>query len=237
MSASIGSSARRRRAISSAKKSELESNDSYFDSKTKKQLQYLPPIFTWMLLLGLHLGIFLFVHWRVHSFPYQVHSSEASLETPNFFESNARVYLNTLFSFGPRVTGSKANEIYAKEYITSVIEKINSDVHPTKKLSIDVQNVSGVFHMENILGTEYYSVYRNLKNIVVKLDPKDGVSDHLLINCHYDTATNSPGVYLIMCEFVYFSVTGRRNMQTGTFRPIDEISLPTELFKSLYCYT
>ncbi|KAJ8306047.1 hypothetical protein KUTeg_016592 [Tegillarca granosa] len=174
MSASVGTSARRRKPISSAKKSQLESNDSYFDSKTKKHLPYLPSIFTWALLIGLHLGIFLLVHWRVHSFPYQVDSSEASLETHHFYESNARVHLNTLFSFGPRVTGSNANEIYAKEYITSVIDKIKVDVHPTKKMSIDVQNVSGSFHMENILGTEYYSVYRNLKNIVVKLDPKDG---------------------------------------------------------------
>ena len=115
-----------------------------------------------------------------------------------FEEETARKHLDTLVSFGQRPVGSYANEKLAKDYILAELYKIKKNIVSTAHtLQVDQHNVSGQFNMN--LKSDFLSVYRNLKNLVAKLDPvsnfEDATENSVLVNCHYDSVTGSPGKF------------------------------------------
>jgi len=65
---------------------------------------------------------------------------------------------------------------------------MNAERH---SLDIDVQRVSGTFAID-FLG-QFTSCYDNVNNVIVKLCPKHGSNDSLLVNCHYDSFINATG--------------------------------------------
>lgn len=136
--------------------------------------------------------IYLLMYALFHSFPSAV--KEAGSSKNKFCEERARHHLENITSFGPRVAGSNANEVHAKEYLMKEIQKIEKQHHPSKRMEIDLQITSGSFHLVNFIQTNFYSVYRNMQNIVVKITDQEESDDSFLINCHHDSVSSSPGI-------------------------------------------
>lgn len=136
--------------------------------------------------------IYLLMYTLFHSFPSAVKEAESSEN--KFCEERARYHLENITSFGPRVAGSNANEVHAKEYLMKEIQKIEKQHHPSKRMEIDLQITSGSFHLVNFIQTNFYSVYRNMQNIVVKITDEEESDDSFLINCHHDSVSSSPGI-------------------------------------------
>jgi uncharacterized protein (DUF433 family) len=95
-----------------------------------------------------------------------------------------------LYILGPKVAGTPKNEVLAFGHILRAVFRI-SEESESQNITIDHQLASG--HNTN------YSNYRNLQNIVVKLN---GNSDHaVMLNCHFDSVAGSPGASddIVMC--------------------------------------
>ena len=143
-----------------------------------------------LLITLFNLIIFGFVRYRINQFPRPL---KQGIKSPKdkFYEANARVHLEHFALHGPRVVGSEANEIHAYSYILSELNKIKKDCLPSKEMIIDEQNVTGTFDIAFL--SEFVSVYRNIKNIAVKLSSETGSKQSLLFSCHFDSIMDSPG--------------------------------------------
>jgi len=146
----------------------------------------------WLLIFSLFAAILLYVHALFSALPPAVSVDSA---TPGqFVEERARQTLNDLTAFGARPVGSRANEQLTVDYLLNEIAKVRSVMNAEEhSLDVDVQRVSGTFALD-FLG-QFTSCYDNINNIIVKLCPKHGSNDSLLVNCHYDSVINSTGIY------------------------------------------
>ncbi|KAK3709030.1 hypothetical protein QZH41_014908 [Actinostola sp. cb2023] len=118
--------------------------------------------------------------------PHDTHYGE-------FSEDRARVHLDVITSFGPRPTGSIANEIHTVNYILEQIRKIKATAKKSIVIEIDVQRPTGTFVLEFLDG--FTSHYYNITNIVVRVSPVTNYPpDHtVLVNAHFDSVPNSLG--------------------------------------------
>ncbi|XP_031550512.1 endoplasmic reticulum metallopeptidase 1-like isoform X2 [Actinia tenebrosa] len=110
-----------------------------------------------------------------------------------FSEERARVHLDAITSFGPRPTGSVANEIHTVKYILDQVANIKLSAKKSVVIEVDVQKPSGTFFLDFLDG--FTSHYYNITNIVVRVSPvKNSPPEHsVLINAHFDSVPNSPG--------------------------------------------
>jgi len=110
-----------------------------------------------------------------------------------FVEEKARKHLETITSFGPRPTGSYANEVQAVNYIVGALQKIKDSATEDVIIEIDIQKASGSFRLDFLEG--FTSVYRNVTNILVRITPKSSYppKNTVLVNGHFDTVPGSPG--------------------------------------------
>ncbi|XP_066142542.1 endoplasmic reticulum metallopeptidase 1-like isoform X2 [Euwallacea fornicatus] len=109
----------------------------------------------------------------------------------SFIAERAYDILKHLTIIGPRVAGSYENEVLAVKVITSEIEGILQQAHPSHVVEVDIQKASGAFNLAFLDGMT--NVYRDVQNIVVKVGSRINSSHSLLINCHFDTVMDSPG--------------------------------------------
>lgn len=94
--------------------------------------------------------------------------------------------LNQTFNFptGPKVTGSRANEDWAVNYILDYVNEVKRNASRPDDIQVQHQMVSG-------LNENWAMHYENIQNVIVRLQGED---DHaLLINCHFDSVPGSPG--------------------------------------------
>ena len=144
----------------------------------------------WLLIFLFFAVIVLYIHTAFNIFPPAVTIDSAI--TGQFVEERARKTLNDLTAFGSRPVGSKANEELSVDYLVNEITQIRSQMNAEQhSLDIDVQRVSGTFAID-FLG-QFTSCYDNVNNVIVKLCPKRGSNDSLLVNCHYDSFINATG--------------------------------------------
>jgi len=144
----------------------------------------------WLLIISFFAAILLYVHAVFNTFPPAVTVDNAS--AGQFVEERARKTLEDLTAFGARPVGSRANEELTVDYLLNEIIQIRSRMNVDQhSLDVDVQRVSGTFSID-FLG-QFTSVYDNVNNVIVKLCPKRGSNDSLLVNCHYDTQINTTG--------------------------------------------
>ena len=113
--------------------------------------------------------------------------------TSDFVEERARKHLEAITSFGPRPTGSYANEIQAVNYITEALEKIKASAREDIIIEIDIQKPSGSFDLGFLAG--FTSIYRKITNVLVRISPKDSYppKNTVLMNGHFDSVPGSPG--------------------------------------------
>lgn len=89
------------------------------------------------------------------------------------------------------LSGSYENEVLAADYIRRELERIKQTSDPAHRLTIDVQKPRGSFNLKFVDGMTHH--YRNIQNIIVKLESGHGAKDALLVNCHFDSVPMSPG--------------------------------------------
>uniref|UniRef100_A0A1Q3FHC3 FXNA-like protease n=2 Tax=Culex tarsalis TaxID=7177 RepID=A0A1Q3FHC3_CULTA len=112
-----------------------------------------------------------------------------------FIAGRAWENLKVLNDFGPKPTGSDANERLAVDYLKREIELIRASKHRNQELVVKHQlGVTGGYPIA-FMGNPLTSLYRNVQNLVVKLpgESDNGTSPALMLNCHFDTVASSPG--------------------------------------------
>lgn len=137
--------------------------------------------------------IYLSMYLLFHSFPTPI-KEETGLSGNQFCEERARYHLENITKFGPRVAGSYANEVQAKDYLLMEVQRMEQQLHASKRMEIDLQITSGSFQLVDFIQTTFFSVYRNMQNVVVKITEQKESEDSFLINCHYDSVSSSPGI-------------------------------------------
>ncbi|KAA0200220.1 Endoplasmic reticulum metallopeptidase 1, partial [Fasciolopsis buskii] len=111
-----------------------------------------------------------------------------------FSSDNARIHLQKITSLGPRPAGSSANELLAADYLRRELQNIALSaglLGPTVTFDEQVASYSSFqagFHV---------SAYNNLRNFLLRIDSstphENSTKRAFLINCHYDSAVESPG--------------------------------------------
>lgn len=108
-----------------------------------------------------------------------------------FIAERAKNILVNLTNIGPRVTGSYENEIVAVNFLKNTIESIIGQAKPIHKIELDFQKISGSFPLTFLDGMTH--VYHDVQNVVVKIGSHKGSEHSILMNCHFDTVSDSPG--------------------------------------------
>jgi len=97
--------------------------------------------------------------------------------------------LKSLVALGPRVVGSRENELEAVGIISTRMRTLRAERSAVHDIEIDVQVASGSYiHWGAV------NMYQSIQNIVVKISPKGSKSKTwVLVNSHYDTVPAGPG--------------------------------------------
>ncbi|XP_055714427.1 endoplasmic reticulum metallopeptidase 1-like [Phlebotomus papatasi] len=119
----------------------------------------------------------------------EVHWVEGPGNVEKFSGVRAKEYLRQLTSLGPKVAGSRENEICAVNLLVKWLNEIKSIAEDHgRNLDIDVQISNGSLYDHNL------AVYFGVKNVVARLRPGPQTPpDSLLVNAHFDTAPTSEG--------------------------------------------
>ena len=143
----------------------------------------------WGAVFALFICVLHYIHRNSQSFPPALTSSVAGHQF--FSEERARDFLSRLVDVGPRPVGSDANEKKAVNILLGEINKIKEQAKDSVVIQVDIQKASGSFSINFLEG--FTSVYENIQNVIVKLDPSTGATDSLMLNCHYDSVIGAPG--------------------------------------------
>lgn len=140
------------------------------------------------------LTVLIIVNVFVYYMDNKLPPTESKNSTTNdFVAERAMSTLIKLANLGPRPVGSYENEQLAFNLLKTEINDIKNEVDNVNDIEMYNQKVSGSFIL-NMKNWKYLLSYENLQNIVVKIDPKQGMNDAILLNCHYDTVPAGPGV-------------------------------------------
>lgn len=111
-----------------------------------------------------------------------------------FQETLARKHLQFVTKLGPRPSGSVNNEIHAKRYLLSELQKV---VKIAEAFGLHAQLEEQVARPSTFQTHAHITSYVNIPNLLLRLhDPRVSRQSEprsVLINCHYDTAPQSPG--------------------------------------------
>lgn len=167
----------------------LENTSDSKDEAIRNQ-RYLPAIPTILVTLTVTIVLNVFVYYMDNRLPDTV---EINSTNDVFVAKRAMATLIKLGNLGPRPVGSYENEKLAFNLFKSEIEDIIYEVGNVNDVEMYNQKVSGAFVL-NKQNWKYVLSYKDLQNVVVKVDPKLGVNDAVLLNCHFDTVPAGPGV-------------------------------------------
>uniref|UniRef100_A0A1Y1MFR8 FXNA-like protease n=1 Tax=Photinus pyralis TaxID=7054 RepID=A0A1Y1MFR8_PHOPY len=164
--------------------SKVKSHDSKFDE---------PPLPTSYLLalLGLLFAVLITVIIIEKQLPPGIKIAEEHKYPDRFISERAYNLLKNLTALGPRVAGSYANEVLAVNLLKREIETIIANAKENNVIQLDVQMASGAFNLAFLDGMT--NVYRNMQNIIVRVGSRINSPNSLLLNCHFDTVSQSPG--------------------------------------------
>ncbi|XP_055523743.1 endoplasmic reticulum metallopeptidase 1-like [Wyeomyia smithii] len=123
--------------------------------------------------------------------PDALRNSHLAKHPDTFIAERAYKDLKILNDFGPRPTGSYANEVLAVDFLVRELSYIDQLKNKNQKLIVDKQIISGGY-VGVYMNKSATSVYRNIQNVVVKLVGTNS-NQTLLLNCHFDSVATSPG--------------------------------------------
>jgi len=121
--------------------------------------------------------------------PRPLNIKDEAKNPERFIAERAEINLQSLVALGPRVVGSRENELDAVNVISSRMRTLRAELGSVHDIEIDVQIASGSYvHWEAV------NMYQSIQNIVVKVSPKGSKSNTwVLVNSHYDTVPAGPG--------------------------------------------
>lgn len=106
-----------------------------------------------------------------------------------FIGQRAQHITKRLAEIGPKVASSAVNQVEAVDILLDEIDKISNTAASAHLIETDVQMGSG-----NMAVATMTEVYKNYKNVVVRLSPYDRKPKFsLLLNTHFDSVPVSPG--------------------------------------------
>jgi len=169
---------------------ETEAKQDPDDNKYKKETKKLT---TWMALgvLVWLVVVFMVVVMLDRRLPSPLTMADKATHQDSFIEERARLTLKALTSIGPRPAGSYENEVLAVAFIKKELSSIKERANPVHKLSIDIQKPRGSFNLPLLDGLTHS--YKDIQNVVAKLESGTGASHALLVNCHFDSVPQSLG--------------------------------------------
>lgn len=156
--------------------------------------KYLLPIPTSYLIAVLCFLFFVFVVIVLveRKLPTPLRLVDVPSHPESFIAERAMNHLMRLTDIGPRTTGSYENEVLAVKFFEEEISHIVDQAKPVHSVQVDIQKTSGAFPLHFLDGMT--NVYRNVQNVIVRVSDKHTESPHsLLVNCHFDTVSGSPG--------------------------------------------
>jgi len=122
-----------------------------------------------------------------HRLPRPLTIEDEAKHPDQFIAERAENNLRELVSLGPRVVGSRQNEMAALKLLSQKMQKIRSGT--ANDIEVDVQVASGSYVHWSMV-----NMYQSIQNIVVKISPKGSNSTtYLLVNSHYDSVPAGPG--------------------------------------------
>ena len=102
-------------------------------------------------------------------------------------EMRAFEHIEEITKMGIRTVGSDANEKAAPEYIQRQIREAAKGSPRESEVDIEVQHVSGSFHLNFIGG--FANAYEDVTNVIVRLRSSSTTSNKaVLVNSHFDSA-------------------------------------------------
>lgn len=136
---------------------------------------------------------------RLLQLPNALTTKDAADHSESFIGQRAWDDLYIITGYGPRVSGTKANEILAVEFLKQSIDDIQRNAHANQKIYADIQQTSGSYFI-NFKPHPMTNVYRNVQNVIVKLLGQDEFAEtSLLLNCHFDSVAGR----WMQCKFVW----------------------------------
>ncbi|XP_043644731.1 endoplasmic reticulum metallopeptidase 1-like [Drosophila teissieri] len=184
-------------------------------SKGRRRLSwYYVPSFL-VLWLALFFAIVIPLYNRL---PKRVSIAEEPSKRGEFVAERAGLQLHEYEWIGPKVVGSRANEVETVKFLLGEVERIEvqlrSDLY---ELEVDVQEASGGFLIAGM-----WNMYQGIQNVIVKLSTKESQSEsYLLINSHFDSKPGSPGsgddgtMVVVMLEVLRQMATSATPFQHG----------------------
>nr|CDS31790.1 endoplasmic reticulum metallopeptidase 1 [Hymenolepis microstoma] len=120
--------------------------------------------------------------------------NNTGFENTSFQEPFARKHLQYVTSLGPRTSGSINNEIHTRKYLFSQLRKIQR-VALSSGLDADIDEQ--ISRSSSFQTHVHVTSYAHIPNLLLRLhDPRIKrilPARAVLINCHYDSAPQSPG--------------------------------------------
>lgn len=125
--------------------------------------------------------------------PRAVQNNDILPQPSRFIASRAWKDLEILTNFGPKPTGSYANEVLAVDFLKREVSYIKQMSHQSQNIELDIQIVTGAYWAD-FKPHGMTNVYRNVQNVVVKLHGENkSANNSLMLNCHFDSVAGSPG--------------------------------------------
>ncbi|KMY95074.1 endoplasmic reticulum metallopeptidase 1 isoform X1 [Drosophila simulans] len=153
-----------------------------FVQRNKIKWFWAPAFFGFWLLLYVTISI-----PACHRLPRPLTIQDEEKHPDQFIAERAEKNLRELVSLGPRVVGSRQNEMAALKMLSQKMQKIRSG--NANDIEVDVQVASGSYVHWSMV-----NMYQSIQNIVVKISPKNTNSTtYLLVNSHYDSVPAGPG--------------------------------------------
>ncbi|KAK4885667.1 hypothetical protein RN001_001938 [Aquatica leii] len=142
-------------------------------------------------LLGIMIGVLIAVIVIERQLPPGLKISDQHKYPDRFIAERAYNTLKNLTALGPRVAGSYTNEVLAVNVLKKEIQHIIKNAKDNNVIQLDIQKASGAFQLAFLDGMT--NVYKNMQNIVVRIGSRINSPHSLLLNCHFDTVSQSPG--------------------------------------------
>lgn len=163
---------------------------------------------------GVFLGILLVLSWSYwltlcieNDLPAPIYNKGSDKDATQFIAENALNLVYNLTKLGPRPVGSFENEVLAVSLLSRELNTIANNAHKVHRILVDIQRVSGSFSLDFLDGMT--SIYRNVQNVILKIGPHSEQKYSILMNCHFDSVADSPGMFFCsMLEIVIvFSIS------------------------------
>lgn len=151
----------------------------------------LPAIPTFLVTLAAMVILNVFVYYMDNRLPPGIIETNSTNNV--FVAKRAMSTLIKLASIGPKPVGSYENENLAFNLIKAEVTDVVQQVGNVNDIVVHDQKVSGSFVLD-MRNWKYLLSYDDVQNVVVKIDPKRGAGDAILLNCHFDSVPAGPGV-------------------------------------------